>query len=184
MFFRRHPRNTASWRICFNNSGRFQNALAVLIILCLCITSARSLRACVDGKPEEGLNACPCNRRRGSILYPRYFSPLVTPFVNPFIQYPVGWQELTSSEQCIIKRRCHSYAECCTALCDSNPHMICESETDCKTIKEGNIFWDCVGQRKCLHWDESQCAESLNSRPNFIHCFCRKYDRRCSGLVS
>ncbi|KAK3834479.1 MAG: hypothetical protein J3R72DRAFT_220966 [Linnemannia gamsii] len=56
----RHPRDTATWRARVNSLGHFQKALTVLLILCLCITSAKALRECIDGKPEEGFNACPC----------------------------------------------------------------------------------------------------------------------------
>ena len=195
--FTRHPRDTATGRACVNNSGRFQYALTVLLILCLCITSAKALRQCVDGKPEEGLNACPCYKgisrfpvgRRslhGLLSRPFFSGPLLD---GPL--FPVGSEGLTLSEKCKLTRRCNSTPQCCVDLCDSNRGMICETETDCRTIQDGNKFWGCVGQRRCLQWNDSRCStgESQFNRDGArvvgygTHCFCRKYDRRCSDVL-
>lgn len=199
--FTRHPRDTATGRACVNNSGRFQNALVVLLILCLYITSAKALRLCVDGKPEEGLNACPCVKGRfGHFMGRRSLDgPLAGLLDMPALYmsrlneplFPVGSEGLTQSEKCELTRRCDSRPQCCVDLCGSNPGMICETETDCRTIRDGNIFWACVAQRKCLQWNDSRCTEdsARYNRDGVLvvgygtHCFCRKYSQRCSDLV-
>jgi len=200
--FTRHSQDTAARRNCFNKSSRFQNSLAVLLILCLCITSTSAvtadmplgldmsfglgmspgfgmdepyigrsfqLRECVDGKPEEGLNACPCRNDND--------------FGFGHNIWPVEPQELTWTDRCTLGRRCTSSPQCCVDLCDSNSEMICENENDCRTIRDGNVFWACIGERKCLQWNDEytdHCASGSSRTPTGTHCFCRKYDRRCS----
>lgn len=190
--FTRQLRDTAAWRACINKSGRFQSTLAVFLILCLCITSAKALRQCVDGKPEEGLNACPCQSgfpSRRDLSARNYLSweydaaiirlPLPTQLI-----YPVGWEKLTWSDQCAVERQCTSSPQCCIELCGSNPGMECDNENDCRTINEGNVFWGCVARRSCLQYNDSRCTAENTGTVTFTHCFCQKYDRRCSDLVT
>ncbi|KAI8604619.1 hypothetical protein EDD21DRAFT_365797 [Dissophora ornata] len=67
--FTRHPRNTSAWRALFNKSGRF---LAVLLILCLCITSAKATEDCLVDQTEECCIAL-CEMGLGSYVCVNHF---------------------------------------------------------------------------------------------------------------
>jgi len=186
----RHPRDTAARRAYINNSGRFQNILVVLLILCLCITSAKALEPCVNGKPEEGLNACPCDKSfsmeplghlRRRDMPPFLRSPSSPPMViSPYSTYlfPVGSEGLTYEEKCALTRRCQSKPQCCIELCESDWLYPCMNENDCRAKRQDKKFWACINQQKCLQWNDSRC--DTGGMPSYLKCFCRKYDRSCA----
>ncbi|KAF9166855.1 hypothetical protein DFQ26_006705, partial [Actinomortierella ambigua] len=97
-----------------------------------CVTP-RGVPECVEFKPEEGMNACPC----------RVKSPVS-------LVYPAEWSKLEASELCKVYRRCERRPQCCIDLCGTGgAGYICNSENDCNKIDETGKWLECKKDRYC-----------------------------------
>jgi len=154
-------------------------AVAVFLLLCLNITSTKAAglvppldsRSLINRLDQcktrpEGYNSCPCYSLSG-------------------VKYPVGWEELTLSEQCQVKGRCNNKPKCCIELCEKGSRYICESETDCKTIDQTGRWLACKADQRCEQWNYDECASNDPGKLKNIRgiqCFCRVYNKSCANV--
>ncbi|OAQ30212.1 hypothetical protein K457DRAFT_125369 [Linnemannia elongata AG-77] len=119
--------------------ARIQLSLAILLLACLCSLCITCVKADEPPFPEffdsgvEYDNDSPdddfdfCESEINTVTCPCVSDKMT--------KYPIGWKELTDTEQCIVKRRCKNKPQCCIDLCgDESSYYICENENDYREV--------------------------------------------------
>ncbi|KAK5815614.1 hypothetical protein F5H01DRAFT_192400 [Linnemannia elongata] len=170
--------------------ARIQHSLAILLLACLCSLCITCVKA---GEPLflKYFNPSVPIVRVDDLLSDDYFFALCESKPNAdtcpctsdgMTKYPSWWEFLTSTQKCIVKRRCNNLPQCCIDLCEGYQSYSCGTENDCKTIDGTRRYFNCKAGQVCEQWNYRACKYDGQMDKFGTHCLCQKYNKSCSTL--